>query len=47
MDDAFRQLRAYARSRKRRLTDVATEIISGALSLDDLVEPSSDTDHAP
>jgi GAF domain-containing protein len=37
MDDAFAQLRAYARNNNARLTDVAGDIVSGALPITTLV----------
>jgi AmiR/NasT family two-component response regulator len=42
MDDAFAQLRAYARNNNARLTDVAGDIVSGALAITTLV-PSTTT----
>jgi GAF domain-containing protein len=44
MEEAFGQIRSFARSRHRRLTDVATEIIAGALALEDLAEPGSEAE---
>jgi transcriptional regulator with GAF, ATPase, and Fis domain len=37
MDEAFVRLRAYARSSRRQLTSVATEIVGGTLSLEDVI----------
>ena len=34
MEQAFTRLRAYARNDKRRLVDVASDVISGSLSAD-------------
>ena len=37
MDEAFLQLRSYARANRRQLTSVALEIVDGTLSLDAVV----------
>jgi transcriptional regulator with GAF, ATPase, and Fis domain len=41
MDEAFGLLRGYARSRRRRLSDVAVALIDGTLSPADLSSPQS------
>jgi AmiR/NasT family two-component response regulator len=41
IDTAFTQIRAYARTRNRHLSQAAQEIISGALPATDLIEPSA------
>ena len=40
VDQAFSCLRSYARSTKRRLVDVAGEVVSGAFSSDQLLSGS-------
>lgn len=37
MDHAFDKLRTFARSRRRRLTEVAADLVSGVLSLDEVL----------
>jgi hypothetical protein len=39
MDEAFRVMRAYARSHNRRLSDVAAQIIDGSLDDDQVQRP--------
>lgn len=39
LDDAFKLLRAYARNSNRRLHDVATAVISGELTVEQLTHP--------
>jgi transcriptional regulator with GAF, ATPase, and Fis domain len=41
IDTAFTQLRAYARTHNRHLSQAAKEVISGALPTADLIEPSA------
>ena len=41
MDAAFRCLRTYARAHRRQLTSVATDIVGGALPLDDVIDDGS------
>jgi AmiR/NasT family two-component response regulator len=40
VDDAFNQLRSFARSHNRLLSDSARQIIDGSLSSDDLDRPA-------
>jgi GAF domain-containing protein len=37
MDEAFRRLRSFARNNNRQLTDVAADVVIGALALDDVL----------
>ena len=40
MDEAFSALRGYARTAKRRLSDVSGEVVSGALPADQVLSAS-------